>query len=107
MPSVECSRRRLYQPSIHANTACRAAWRVGHERRLSFSFLIEAKNASQTALSSAQPRAPMERSIPACWQRWPKISAVYCEGSSGRRNTALLFPERVGTRDLSVIDVIL
>jgi hypothetical protein len=46
---------------------------------LSFSFLSEARKLSQTALSSAQPRAPIERSMPARWQRWPKISAVYCD----------------------------
>jgi hypothetical protein len=86
MSSVECSRRRLYQPSIHANAAWRAAWRVGQERRLSFSFFSDAKKLSQTALSSAEPWAPIERSIPASRQRWPKTSAVYWANSTGCRN---------------------
>src|SRR5690349_8512465 len=64
-PSVECSRRRLYHASIHAKTAVSSSRRVGQERRRVSSFLSVAKNASQTALSSAQPLAPIETAIPA------------------------------------------
>ena len=40
------------------------------------SFLSVAKNASATALSSAQPLAPIEMSMPAARALWPKISAL-------------------------------
>jgi hypothetical protein len=48
---------------------------VGRERRRVGSFLSEAKNASQTALSSAQPLAPIETAMPASRQRRADASA--------------------------------
>jgi hypothetical protein len=67
----------LYQPSIHAKTALWSSRRVGQARRRVSSFLSVAKNASATALSSAQPLAPIEMSMPAARALWPKISDTY------------------------------
>src|SRR4051794_7968554 len=90
MPSVECRRRRLYHPSIQAKTALWSSRRVGHARRRVSSFLSVAKNASATALSSAEPWAPIETSMPAWRQRWPKISDTYWVDSIGRRNALIV-----------------
>src|SRR3954447_11221730 len=89
-PSVECRRRRLYHASIHAKTAVSSSRRVGQARRRVSSFFSVAKNASQTALSSAQPFAPIETAIPAARAVWPKISDTYWADSSGRRNALIV-----------------
>jgi hypothetical protein len=60
----------------------------GQQRwRMSY-FLSEPKNDSQTALSSAEPFAPIEMSMPAWRQRWPKT----CDARTAS-------PDRSGGRD--------
>ena len=75
---------------VWSKTPERAWSRLAKLVRIRSSVSRVAKNDSATALSYASPLRPIDIAMPAWRHRVPNAVDVYCPGSRGRCNTALL-----------------